>query len=72
MESYIQLWSPQNRKGHGHVGAGPEEGHQNDQRAGILHLRGKNEGVGTVQPGEEKTADRPYCRLPVTGGGWYK
>jgi len=25
--------------------------------------------VGAVQPGEEKTAGRPYCGLPVIKGG---
>ncbi|KAK4815346.1 LOW QUALITY PROTEIN: hypothetical protein QYF61_000178 [Mycteria americana] len=37
---------------HGPVGAGPEEGHKNDQRAGTPLL--KAERVGVVQPGEEK------------------
>ena len=33
-----------------------EEGHEDDQRAGVPLLRGWAEGVGAVQPGEEKAA----------------
>lgn len=28
------------------------------------------EGVGVVQPGEEKAQGRPYSNLPVTKGGY--
>jgi len=35
-------------------GAGPEEGHEDDPRAGAPLLQGQAEGVGAVQPGEEK------------------
>jgi len=52
---YITLYH-----GQGSVGAGPEEGHKNDQRAGTPLLAGKAERVGAVQPGEEKAAGRPY------------
>jgi len=41
-------------EGHGCVGVGPEEGHEDDPRAGVPLLRGQAEGVGDVQPGEEK------------------
>jgi len=34
LQTCIQLWSPQHRRVHGPVGAGPEEGHKNDQRDG--------------------------------------
>jgi len=41
-------------QGHGCIGAGPEKGHEDDLRAGAPLLRGQAEGVGAVQPGEEK------------------
>jgi len=54
---------------HGPVGAGPEECHKNDQRAGMPFLGGKAERVGAVQPGEEKAPVRPCSSLPVPEGG---
>ncbi|KAK4827360.1 hypothetical protein QYF61_017285 [Mycteria americana] len=60
---------PSAQQGHGAVGAGPEEGHENDPRAGAPLLRGQAERVGVVQPGEEKAAGRPYSSLPVLKGG---
>ena len=42
---------------HGPVGADPEEGHKNRQRAGTPLLWGKTERVGVIQPGEEKAAE---------------
>jgi len=33
---------------------GPEEGHEDDQRAGVALLQGQIKGVGAVQPAEEK------------------
>jgi len=50
---------------HGAVGAGPEEGHRNDQRAGAPLLGVKAERFGFVQPGEEKAAGRPYSSLSI-------
>ena len=50
------------------VGAGPEEGHCDDQRAGAPSLRGQAERAGTLQHGEEKTLRRPYSGLPVPNG----
>jgi len=41
----------------GSVGAGPEQGHKNDQRAGAPLLWAKAERVRTVQPGEEKAQE---------------
>jgi len=53
----------------GSVGAGPEEGHKNDQKVGTSLLWGKAERVGAVQPGEEKAEERPNSSLPVPEGG---
>ena len=55
LEYCIQLWGPQHRKDMDVlVGVGPEEGHEDDQRAGVPLLRGQAKRVGAVQPGEEK------------------
>ena len=40
------------QEGHGAIGVGPGEGHKDDPRAPLL--LGKAEGLGAVQPGEEK------------------
>ncbi|KAK4815832.1 hypothetical protein QYF61_008435 [Mycteria americana] len=53
LEYCVQLWSPQHRR-HGAVGAGPEEGHKNDEGDGTPLLGGTAERVVVVQPGEEK------------------
>jgi len=37
-------------------------------RAGVPLLRGQAEGVGAVQPGEEKGPGWPYSSLPVPEG----
>ena len=52
----------------GPVGAGPEERHQNDPRAGAPLWQGQAEGVRAVQPGEEKAPGTPYSSLPVREG----
>ena len=59
---------PSAQEGHGTVGAGPEEGHKDDPKAGAPLLWGKAERVGAVQPREEKAPGRPYSSLPVPEG----
>ena len=54
---------PSAQEGNGAVGADPEEGHKDDLRAGPPLLWGQAERVGIVQPGEEKSAGRPYSSL---------
>ena len=49
----------------GTVGEGPEEGPEDDQRAGAPPLQRQAEGAGLFQPGEEKAAKRTHCSLPV-------
>jgi len=44
------------QEGRGAVGAGPEESHTDDLRAGAPLLRGKAERAGAVKPGAEKAA----------------
>jgi len=41
---------------HGAVEKGPEEGHEDDQRAGASPLQRQAEGAGLVQLGEKKAA----------------
>jgi len=55
---------PSEQEKHGPVGAGPEEGHKNDLRAGTPLPWGK-----AVQPGEEKALGTPYRSLLVPEGG---
>ena len=50
---------------HGPIGAGPEEGHKNNQRDGTPLLRRKAERVGIIQPREEKSPGSPYCGFSV-------
>jgi len=55
----------------GGVGRGPEEGYEDDERAGAPPEQRKAEGA---RLGEEKYARRPHCSLPefkmglLTGG----
>ena len=50
------------------VGAGPEEGHKDDQRAGVPSLWRKAERDELVLSGEEKALVRPHYGLPVLEG----
>ena len=59
---------PSAQERHGAVGAGPEEDHKEDLRAGAPLPWGKAERVGSVQPGEEKALGKPCCSLPVPEG----
>jgi len=43
---------PPAQEGHGFVGAGPEEGHEDDLRAGAPPLQGQAERAGALQIGE--------------------
>ena len=43
----------------------PEEGHEDDQRAGAPLLQRQAEGAGLVKSGEEKAVGRTHCDLPV-------
>jgi len=63
---------PPAKEERGAVGADPEEGDKDDQRAGTPLLRGKAERVGVVQPGEEKAAGRPCSSPPVPEGAYRK
>jgi len=49
LESCVPALKPPTQEG-----AGPEEGHEDDPRAGAPLLRGQAEGAGAVQPGEKK------------------
>ena len=50
---------------HRAVGAGPEEGHEDDQWAGAPHLRRDAEGAGLFQPGDENAVRK------FIAGFWY-
>ena len=43
---------PPTQDGYGVDEAGPEEGHKDDQRAGLPPLQGQDERAGALQPGE--------------------
>ena len=57
---------PSTQEGHGVIGEGLAEGHENDQRstAGAPLLQEQAERAGAFQPREEKALRRPYS-LPV-------
>jgi len=60
---------PSAQERHGPVGAGPEEGHENNEGAGTPLLCGNSERVGAVQPGGEKAPRTPYSSLSVVPEG---
>jgi len=62
---------PPAQEGHGAVGTGAEEDHEDDQRTGAPPLRGQAETPGAFQH-EEKTLRRPYNSLPVPEGGLHE
>jgi len=58
---------PSAQERRGAVGAGPEEGHKNDQRDGTLSCEERLRELGLFSL--EKAPGRPYSRLPVPEGG---
>ena len=58
--------------GHGAVGADPEEGQKDDQRAGAPLLRGQAEGAGAFQPKEKRALRRLYSSLQGPEGTYRK
>jgi len=54
---------PPAQEGHGPVEAGPEEATKTIQEMEHLSCEEKLEGVGVVQPGEEKAPGRPYSEI---------
>ena len=44
------------------VGTGSEEGHENDQRAGVPLLQRQAEGAGIIQPGKDKALGLPVLK----------
>ena len=72
LEYCIQFWGPWTQEGHGAVGAGPEEGHEDDQKAAAPPLREQAERVRALQPREKKDPGTPYSSLPVPEGAYRK
>lgn len=63
---------PPTQEGHGSVGAGPEEGHENDEVVKAAPLKGQTERVGALQSREEKAPEESYRSLPAPEGGLQK
>lgn len=54
------------------VGEGPEQGHQDSQRAGAHFIQKQAERVGVVHHGEEKALGRPSSSLTGLIKRWEK
>ena len=65
----MSSFGPPTQEGHGAVGAGQEECHEDDQRAEPSPLRGQARRAGVLQPTEEKAPGGPCSGLPVPEGG---
>lgn len=59
---------PPAQQGFGPVSAGPDEGHKDDQRAGVPFLRGRAERAEAVKP-EEKTLGWPHYSFSILTEG---
>ena len=59
---------PPTQEGHQDIGAGPEEIHEDNQRAETPPLEGQAEKAEAIQPGEEEAPRRPHSGLPVPKG----
>ena len=64
-DNWMLYTFPPTQEGHEDVGAGPEEGHKDDHRAGAPPLWGQAERDGVFWPGGQKALRRPYSRLPI-------
>ena len=66
------MLGPMTYEGHGAVGAGPEQGHEDNQRAGAPPLQGQAERSEALQPGEEEAAGDFIAALQYLKGAYRK